>query len=168
MHKNTKKCPTCTNVVQFARFDMLKMEDLLKNKFKFEDLSEDIKKNLTDLLEKINKVQEKYNDQFVVTSGLRSEADQQRINPSAPKSNHLRGLAVDIYDAQGTVMRFILANLDLMKDLGLYFEHFNWTPDWVHVQSIAPKSGKRIFIPSSQPALCARWDSAYEHKKYDD
>lgn len=84
---------------------------------------------------------------MIVTSGLRSSEEQIRINPSAPKSKHLLGQAVDIADPGGAFRDWVLAHMDLMERIGLWFEDFGHTPGWVHCQIVPPKSGRRIFIP---------------------
>lgn len=102
---------------------------------------------LNNLLEKLNAVRSAYGKPMTITSGLRSQADQARINPDAPKSKHLLGQAADIYDPSSKFWQWCMANMDLMVELGLYFEDKTATPTWVHIQTVAPKSGKRIFKP---------------------
>lgn len=103
--------------------------------------------NLSILLEKMNKVRNAYAVPMVVTSGLRSQADQSRINPSAPKSKHLIGAACDIRDTDGSLAKWVQDNMALMEEIGLWFEDFGHTKGWVHFQILPPASGKRIFIP---------------------
>ena len=31
-----------------------------------------------------------------------------------------------------------------------------WTPTWVHLQIVPPGSRRRVYIPSSKPALAAK------------
>lgn len=127
----------------------------------------EIANNLNLLLDAINKVRAVYGLPMTVTSGLRSNEDQMRINPLAPKSKHLLGLACDIYDPDGKLWQWVLNNLVLMQQLGFYFEDKRWTKNWVHFQLGAPHSGKRIFIPSSAPPTAADiWDGKYD-SKYD-
>lgn len=67
-------------------------------------------------------------------------------------SQHLHGNAVDlscptmsIKDLQSW---FLLdAQIELAESLGVYFESFDFTPEWVHLQDVAPHSGNRFFIP---------------------
>jgi uncharacterized protein YcbK (DUF882 family) len=103
--------------------------------------------NLLKLLDIMNKVRAAYGKPMIVTSGLRSQADQDRINPSAPKSNHLLGLACDISDPVGDVWVWCMQNMKLMENLGIYFEDKNSTKTWVHFQIVPPRSGQRIFKP---------------------
>jgi uncharacterized protein YcbK (DUF882 family) len=103
--------------------------------------------NLATLLERMNKIRAAYGKPMYVTSGLRSEADQARINPKASKSRHLIGAAVDIADQNGDLKKWIKANVSLLETVGLWCEHFDSTPTWVHFQCISPRSGNRFFIP---------------------
>lgn len=103
--------------------------------------------NLAILLERMNKLRAAWGSPMTVTSGLRSDADQARINPGAPKSHHLTGEACDILDGAKALQRWIKANVPLLESIGLWCEDFDSTPDWVHFQIVPPKSGKRFFIP---------------------
>jgi hypothetical protein len=95
----------------------------------------------------INKVRSAYGKPMIVNSGVRSMQDQMRINPSAPKSKHLLGAAVDISDKDGQLWDWCMKNIKVLEEAGLYLEDKKATPTWVHFQCIPPKSGRRIFIP---------------------
>lgn len=101
-------------------------------------------KNLAVLLEKINKIRMLYGKPMIVTSGLRSIADQARINPGAPKSKHLIGAAVDIAD-DGSLYKWLKSNPELLIEVGLWCEERQGP--WQHFQCIPPNSGNRWFIP---------------------
>ncbi len=120
------------------------------NKHNYPTTSE-IDVNLNDLLVKINVVRQKYNKPMIVTSGLRSEAQQQQLiadgKSTATKSKHLTGQAVDIQDIDGELAIWVKRNLALMEEIGLWMEDFSHTKGWVHFQNASPKSGKRVFIP---------------------
>lgn len=104
-------------------------------------------KNLATLLERMNVIRKVYGKPMVVTSGLRSDADQARINPGAPRSNHLKGAACDILDASGDLQKWVKANVSVLETVGLWCEDFGSTSNWCHFQIYPPKSGKRFFIP---------------------
>jgi hypothetical protein len=128
----------------------------------------DIDKNITELIVRVSVVRGAWGFPMSATSGLRNIADQTRINPINPKSNHLTGKAVDIADT-GVLWLWSLRNLQLLKDTGLWLEHFNWTHHpagngWVHFQIVAPISGHRIYVPSSAPALSNVWNGKYDSK----
>lgn len=99
------------------------------------------------LLVAVNALRDACGIPFQITSGVRSRADQARINPSQPGSAHTRAGAADILDLDGRIDAFCVANLPLLEKLGLYLEEPTRTPRWCHVQVIAPKSGRRIFWP---------------------
>lgn len=103
--------------------------------------------NFDDLLMKLNKVRAKYGKPMYINSGLRSQADQQRINPKAPKSKHLLGQAADIRDVDGAFWKWCMINMDFMVEVGFWFEDKSATPTWCHIQTVPPRSGKRIFLP---------------------
>lgn len=102
--------------------------------------------NMEGLLVKINKIRAAYSKPMIVTSGIRTMVDQMRINPKAPKSNHLTGHAIDIADPGLELTAWLKGpGADLLKEVGLYCEEGN--PNWAHFQDIAPKSGRRWFLP---------------------
>lgn len=107
--------------------------------------------NLAILLERLNKVRQAWGKPMTVTSGLRSQDQQNALIASgksnAPKSKHLTGQAADIYDPNGELKQWVMANMNLMEQIGFWFEAFESTPTWIHFQIIPPASGKRIFIP---------------------
>jgi hypothetical protein len=111
------------------------------------EITPEIEANLDVLIERLSQVRDAWGKPMTVTSGLRSQADQARINPLAPKSNHLIGAAADILDEDGSLKKWVGDNLPLMEHIGLWFEAFESTPTWCHMQIFPPKSGKRIFIP---------------------
>lgn len=123
---------------------MLSLKELNPHNF---PVDMEITSNLNTLLERMNKVRTAWGKPMTVTSGLRSSADQQRINPKAPRSNHLKGAACDIADADRSLTTWIKAHLPLMEEIGLWFEDFDSTPTWVHFQIFPPKSGNRVFKP---------------------
>ncbi len=128
--------------------------------------------NLNFLLNRLNKARALYNIPMTITSGLRSQEDQDRINPSAPKSKHLLGQAADIRDSDGHLRDWVLEHLDEMAQIGFWFEDFRWTGlknderghRWVHFQVVPPNSGARIFRPSLAEATDPNcWDGMYDH-----
>lgn len=101
--------------------------------------------NLDTLLQRINVVRTAWGRPMTVTSGLRSQADQDRINPGAPKSKHLIGAAVDIADSTGDLYRWLKSDPSILERAQLWCEA--GTIGWCHFQIFPPKSGKRWFLP---------------------
>lgn len=112
--------------------------------------------NLQELLKRVNVIRLAYAKPMIVTSGYRSM--QQHLAIYAKKgikdrtqipmaSKHLSGRAIDIADPKQDIQAFILANIQLLIDNELWCEDFSATKNWVHIQSVPPKSGKRFFMP---------------------
>ena len=79
----------------------------------------------------------------------------------ATNSAHKTGKAVDRYDPARQFASWCMANLDILKYHILWMEDPRWTPGWVHLQSIPPRSGNRVFIPSNTKPLVdwpEKWD----------
>lgn len=131
------------------------LDDNLDEKGKPLPCPEAYKANIEKLLKKVNKLQERYGKlQFKVTSGLRSLryhfeiyrrkgiTDPKKI---PMKSKHLFGQAVDIEDKDGKLYAWVQKNEAILKELGLHYEL--GTRGWLHLQSVAPGSGKTGFFP---------------------
>lgn len=63
------------------------------------------------------------------------------------ESKHMFGAAVDLWDANQQLQKWILANEALVKSWGVHFEKFSYTLTWVHMQVIPPRSGSFFFLP---------------------
>lgn len=145
---------------------MISKDELLKGRDKQfpNDYSSEVSNNLDLLLIPLNKIREAYGKPMTVSSGWRPPTINASTPGAATHSKHMVGLACDIQD-DGQLMRWVLANLELMKSLNIYLEDFRWTPTWVHFQLGAPNSKNRIFVPSSAPAQApAKWDGKYDSK----
>lgn len=123
---------------------MISLQELNPHNY---SLTPELEANLLELQKRMNVIREAYGKPMRVTSGLRSEADQARINPGAPKSKHLNGQACDISDKDGDLWKWCMINMDLIVSTGLWLEDKDATPIWVHFQFVPPASGKRIFKP---------------------
>lgn len=153
--------PAAEEVIPYkiSKAELLKGRDI---QYPMDYISQ-VSENLDRLLVPLNKIREAYGKPMSVNSGWRPRAVNSSTPGAAAHSKHMEGLAADISDPDGEVMRWTLANLQLMKDLGIYMEDFRWTPNWTHYQLGAPKSGKRIFVPSTAAALAAtKWDGKYD------
>lgn len=92
-----------------------------------------------------------------IASGWRPPAINDATSNAAAKSRHITGEAVDLRD-NGTrdLARWCLRNLDALEEIGLWMEDPQWTPTWVHLQIVPPGSRRRVYIPSTRPALAAK------------
>ena len=91
-----------------------------------------------------------------VSSGWRPLGVNARTQNAAANSRHIVCQAIDLQDdpVGRTLARWCVKHANAeMAACGLYMENPQWTPDWVHLQSVPPASRKRIFIPSLSPPL---------------
>lgn len=135
---------------------MITLSELLKGKCSLSELDEATKKNLYELLDKINKVRDRYGYPMIVTSGYRTIEHHLEIykkkgitdkSKIPMKSNHLTGCAVDISDPNGKLQKWCLNNVEVLESVGLWCESFIFTRGWVHFQLNPPVSGRRFFMP---------------------
>lgn len=124
---------------------MISLEELNPHQYALD--SGTLRENMNLLFEVMNKIRAKYGKPMTVTSGFRSAADQERINPKAPHSAHRLAGACDIADPDGSLWHWCLDELDFLESLGVHLESKAYTPTWVHFQVIRPVSGVTIFIP---------------------
>lgn len=107
-------------------------------------LPDGIISNLMELRARLNQLG--FKPPRVFTCTYRSPEHNARVG-GAKKSSHLTGCACDIADADGKLAEYILSNVSKLEELGLYAENPEKTKGWVHLQTVAPKSGRRIFKP---------------------
>lgn len=111
------------------------------------DLTPEVRSNAIDLLQRVNALMSLFGYTRKVNSGWRPKTVQMEINPRAPNSGHITGQAIDLEDKDGTLKEWCVFHQDQLERFKLYMEHPESTPTWVHLQSVAPKSGKTIFKP---------------------
>lgn len=90
-----------------------------------------------------------------INSGFRDITVQRELVKQKKTKNvfswHLMGQAVDLSDPDGRLGAWALVNEAALAELGLYAEHPEATNTkdgrWLHVQTVPPPSGRRIFRP---------------------
>lgn len=82
-----------------------------------------------------------------VNSGWRPHSINAAIPNASPRSRHLTCEAIDLRDEDGVLDAWCMHNLDRLDALGLWLEHPDATPGWCHVQTVPPRSGRRVFMP---------------------
>ena len=119
-----------------------------------QELTGEIEANAADLLPKVNNLLAALGwPDPEVRSGWRPKEVNDATSNSAANSKHLTGQAVDLADDNRELATAIMRETDVLAQCGLYMEDCRWTPTWVHLQSVPPHSGKRIFIPSNTPPI---------------
>ena len=82
-----------------------------------------------------------------VTSGWRPHAVNAAVPNASPRSRHLTCEAVDLADPDGSLDAWCMRHLEVLAAIGLWLEHPDATPGWCHVQTVPPRSGRRVFEP---------------------
>ena len=115
--------------------------------------------NLNLLMFKLNRLRAAYGKPLQVTSGYRSMEHHLAIYAAKGitdpkkipmKSRHLFGMAADLVPVEDPIEHlhdWILNNITLMEEIGLWFEDFSVSKTWVHAQTLPPASKKRFFLP---------------------
>lgn len=127
------------------KFTLRELLNAGSHKWKESEVDTVTLRNLEDLCLKINSLG--YQPPMKASSCLRSLADQKRINPKAMGSSHLYGCAVDIADPKNQMANWLMKKTELLMYNGLWMEDPKYTKTWVHLQTYAPKSMKRVFVP---------------------
>lgn len=117
------------------------------------DLTADIERNAVETVKRANLLLGEFrfathDTEFrKVTSGWRPPSVNAGVPGAAPRSKHMTGQAIDIADPEGDLDDWCSDNLGTMERLRLWMEHPSATKGWCHLQTIAPKSGRRVFYP---------------------
>lgn len=84
-----------------------------------------------------------------VSSGWRPQAVNSATLNAAPNSKHMTGQAIDLYDPDGDLDEWLMTGEGqaALTAIGLWMEHPSSTKTWSHVQTIPPRSGRRVFYP---------------------
>lgn len=120
------------------------VDEFLMGRDKQAPLTPEMEQNMEKLLIAVNLIRDLYGKPLTITSGYRPAA----INAAAggsKKSNHMSCLAVDFADKDRKLTNWCLKNLDILAEAGLYMESPLDAPSWVHLQVVAPGSGRRVF-----------------------
>lgn len=129
------------------------------SKFRLE-WTEEIQDNGAETVMRINRLMDMYvaDTGFVRletwASGWRPEGVNAKTANSASHSKHITAQAGDVRDPVRLFARWCNSRLDELELCELWMEDGRWCPSWVHLQTVPPKSGNRIYIPSTKPPLC--------------
>lgn len=98
-------------------------------------------------VDKANQLLDRFGQSRGINSGWRPVEVNKLVPGAALMSNHTRCLAVDIADPEGDLDEWCLDNQPILAEIGLFLEHPASTKGWCHVQTVAPRSGNRVFYP---------------------
>ena len=111
------------------------------------DLTTEIVGNAAVLVERVHKLLKVFGEDRPITSGWRPPAVNAATLNAAAKSKHMTGQAVDLADPDGDLDDWCLEHPEMLQLFQLWQEHPSATKNWCHLQSVPPKSGKRVFYP---------------------
>jgi hypothetical protein len=124
-----------------------------------DELTEEIRCNAAETVIKANELLKRAGFERIcsVNSGWRPHRVNAAVANASATSHHLTGRAIDLPDADRTLAAWCVAHLDVLAEIGLWLEDPRWTYDadgdhWVHLQTVPPRSGHRVFIPADTPA----------------
>lgn len=111
------------------------------------ELTDDIRLEAQTTVDRANALLAEFGEDRDITSGWRPEAVNRKVPGAALRSKHTQGMAVDLGDPDGDLDDWCSEHLDVLERIGLWQEHPASTKGWCHLQTVAPKSGKRVFYP---------------------
>jgi hypothetical protein len=132
----------------------LQVEDYFARMSRTDEPSAEVISNAGELIDRVNTLLAQAAHEGLeeaaqpkVNSGWRSAEYNATVPNAAPKSKHITGQAIDLADPEGALDHWCVTNLHLLEDVGLWLEHPLATKGWCHLQSVAPRSGNRMFYP---------------------
>jgi hypothetical protein len=111
------------------------------------ELTEELWANAVVTVERANALLTRSGLQRGVNSGWRPAVVNAAVKNAARHSKHILCLAIDIDDDDNALDAWCMAHQKVLKEIGLWLEHPTATPRWCHVQTVPPRSGKRVFHP---------------------
>jgi len=119
-----------------------------------DELTDLLISNAEVLLGHVNALLDEFGEKRELRSGWRPLSVNDTILNASRKSKHITAQAVDIEDNDGRLKEFALVRdsehgYPTLERYGLYAEYGDATPTWLHVQSIPPGSGKRVYYPNA-------------------
>lgn len=132
---------------------MITLDDYFMGRDKQYPVTDQLRQNAQILLERVNCLVSMYYAELpsvprlMVSSGYRPAQINSKVPGAATRSNHIVCQAVDLHDPGDLFDDWCLATLHLLEEYDLWLEHPDSTPMWCHLQSVPPKSGRRVFKP---------------------
>ena len=112
-----------------------------------EELTGELEENAQITVNRVNELLLSFGEDRHVNSGWRPAAVNAGVPGAAKASRHTTCQACDLGDDDGSLDDWALRNPEILESIGLWQEHPDSTPRWAHFQTIAPKSGNRVFRP---------------------
>lgn len=112
------------------------------------ELTPEIEHSALRLLEIVNDLLAAYPGPTpAINSGWRPPSYNATVPGAARRSRHMTGQAIDLDDDEGRLKAWLQDHPQMLDRYGLWMEHPAATKGWVHLQSMPPASGCRVFYP---------------------
>jgi hypothetical protein len=111
------------------------------------ELTDELRANAALTVQRANLLLARAGLKRVVNSGWRPAAVNATVRNASKRSKHMLCLAIDLGDDDDALDAWCMAHLKVLEEIGLWLEHPSATPRWCHVQTVPPRSGKRVFHP---------------------
>lgn len=125
---------------------MITFSDYLQGRDKDYPLTLKQEDNTIDIVGRLFRLEKEWGEPLVLTSGYRPAPINAGIQEAKPHSTHITCQGVDLRDGDGAFSRWLISNVDLLEELGFWMEAPSSAKNHVHLQTVPPKSGNRIFI----------------------
>lgn len=136
---------------------LITMQDYLKGREKkfASEFTDDLYRDALKTVAMASQLLSFFGEKRYITSGWRPKQINAAVG-GAPSSQHIYCRAIDIEDKPKTLGKWCTENIEHLIELGLYMESLETTHvkaeeegkvPWIHLQTISPRSGNRIFIP---------------------
>lgn len=122
------------------------------------ECTDTIKRNASDTCKCINKLLAIASTEAGIvrnkmSSGWRPKSVNDATANAGKYSTHITAEGGDVQDLDRALAAWCVINPEKLAECGLWMEDPRWTPTWCHFQRKPPLSGKRIYIPSTKPAI---------------
>lgn len=126
---------------------MISLQDYMMGRDEDYPPTPEMIENATNLLEQLSLLEEELHVIFILNSGYRPEAMIEKgLLPGCPHDAHSTCQGIDLHDPDLAISGMLVWNQAFLEKVGLYMESPQSAKTHLHLQSVPPKSGKRIFI----------------------
>lgn len=123
---------------------LITMTEFLMGRSNLEDLPTELAHNAAQMVSVANGLLMEFGEFRKVNSGYRRTSDNLAAG-GAKGSAHMTCQAVDLEDKDQRLKNFCTE--EILDKFGLFMEHPDVTPSWLHIQIRETKSGNRVFRP---------------------
>lgn len=125
---------------------MITLQDYLMGRDVKDPLTVTQMRSAIDIVIKLGELEESYATPLVLTSGYRPVSINSHIPGAVHGDAHERCCGVDLHDPDHRLSDWCLSHINELERIGFWMESPQSAKNHVHLQTYAPKSGRRVFI----------------------